>query len=140
MSDVPILDTHAWVWWVSNDKRLGKPVIAVLDDLPPDQRPWLCDISLWEIATLVEKGRLAFNIPFKDWLEAAASPRTVRIAPISAAIASEVAELPKSFHRDPADRLIVATCRVMKLPLLTRDKLILRARLVERWVPQTEKG
>jgi hypothetical protein len=49
----------------------------------------------------------------------------VRIAPISAAIAGEVAALPKSIHQDPADRLIVATCRVRKLPLLTKDRLIM---------------
>ena len=71
---VPVLDTHAWVLWVSNDKRLGKSVIAALDDLPPDQRPWLSDISLREVATLVEKGRLGFNLPFGDWLEALPTP------------------------------------------------------------------
>ncbi|MPZ20701.1 MAG: PIN domain nuclease [Luteitalea sp.] len=46
-----------------------------------------------------------------------------------------MAALPKSFHRDPADRLIVATCRVMQLPILTHDRLILRSRLVKRWRP-----
>ena len=109
--------------------------MSALDDLPPDQRPWLSDISLWETATLLEKGRISFSLPFEEWLGAAAHPRTVRIAPISAAIAVEVASLPKSFHRDPADRLIVATCRVLKLPLLSKDRLIMRTRLVEKWVP-----
>ena len=123
MTIAPVLDTHAWIWWVSHDERLGKPFVGALDDLPADQRPWLSDISLWETATLLEKGRISFNIPFEEWLEAAAHPRTVRIVPISAAIAAEVAVLPKSFHRDPADRLIVATCRVLKLPLLSKDRL-----------------
>ena len=135
MTIAPVLDTHAWIWWVSHDKRLGKPFVAALDHFPADQRPWLSDISLWETATLLERGRISFNISFKEWLEAAAHPRTVRIAPISAAIAGEVAALPKSFHRDPADRLIVATCRVLKLPLLTKDRLIMRSGLVEKWVP-----
>ena len=135
ITPVPVLDTHAWIWWVSHDKRLGKPFAGALDDLPLDQRPWLCDISLWETATLLERGRISFNIPFEEWLEAAAHPRTVRIAPISAVIAAEVAALPKSFHRDPADRLIVATCRVLKLPLLSKDRLIMRAGLVAKWVP-----
>jgi PIN domain nuclease of toxin-antitoxin system len=106
-----------------------------LNELPADERPWLCDISLWETATLLEKGRIDFNIPFDEWLEAACHPRTVRIAPISAAAAAEVAALPKTFHRDPADRLIVATCRVLKLPLLTKDRLITRSGLVKKWVP-----
>ena len=102
-----VLDIHLWIWWVSQDKRLGKHFIDALDGLPADQRPWLSDISLWETATLLEKGRIRFNMPFEEWLEAVAHPRTVRIAPISVAIAAEVAALPKSFHRDPADRLIV---------------------------------
>lgn len=132
----PVLDTHAWIWWVDQDRRLGRPFIDALDSLPHDNRPYLSDISLWEVATLVERGRLAFTIPLDDWLEAAAHPRTVRVVPITPAIAAGTAALPATFHRDPADRLIVATCRVMELPLLTRDRLILRSRLVKRWRPE----
>ncbi len=69
------------------------------------------------------------------WLEAAAHPRSVRLIPISPAIAAETAALPEGWHRDPADRLIVATCRVMHVPLLTKDRLIARARLTARWRP-----
>lgn len=135
MSPAPVLDTHAWIWWVDQDKRLGKRAQTILDSMPPDDRPFICDISLWEVATLVEKGRIHFTISFDQWLEAAAHPRTVRILPITAAIASEVAMLPKNFQRDPADRVIVATCRVMKLPLLSKDTRIVRSRLTQRWVP-----
>jgi PIN domain nuclease of toxin-antitoxin system len=131
----PVLDTHAWIWWIAQDNRLGRSSIAALDSLPPDERPFLCDISLWEVATLLEKRRIGFAIPFEQWLDAAAHPRTVRLLTITSAIAAELAVLPKSFHRDPADRVIVATCRVMKLPLLTRDTLILRSRLATRWKP-----
>ena len=135
MTAAPILDTHAWIWWIAKDNRLGRTPIAALENLPADERPFLCDISLWEVATLLEKGRIGFAIPFEQWLEAAAHPRTVRLLPITPAIAAELALLPQSFHRDPADRVIVATCRVMKLPLLTRDALILRSRLVRKWKP-----
>ena len=135
MNDAPLLDTHAWVWWVDHDRRLGKATIARLDTLPADSRPYLCDISLWEVAMLVARGRLAFTVPLADWLEAAAHPRSVRLLPITPAIAAETAALPETFHRDPADRMIVAACRVMKLPLLTKDRLIMRSRLVSRWAP-----
>ena len=106
---------------------------AQLDSLPRDERPYLSDISLWEVATLVERGRLSLDIALGDWLEAAAHPRSVRLVPITPAIAAGVAELPESFHRDPADRIIVATARVMGIPLLTRDTRITRARLTKRW-------
>jgi len=132
---VPLLDTHAWVWWVDQDQRLGAKAIEALDRLSRDERPYVCDISLWEVATLVERGRLALDVPLRDWLEAAAHPRSVRLLPISAAIAAEVAALPESFHRDPADRLIVAASRAHGIPVLTHDDRIRRSRLVARWRP-----
>lgn len=136
---VPLLDTHAWVWWVDRDKRLGRTTTDFLDTLPVDARPYLADISLWEVAMLVERHRLEFSIPLPDWLEAAAHPRSVRLLSITPAIAAEVAVLPSAFHRDPADRVIVATCRIMNVPLITRDHRILRSRLVSRWRGTTQE-
>lgn len=130
-----VLDTHAWVWWVDQDRRLGASAIHALDGLPADQRPFLSDISLWEVATLVERGRLKLDVPLGDWLDAAAHPRSVRLVPITPAIAAAVAALPRSFHRDTADRVIVATSLVLDVPLLTRDRRITRARLTRLWKP-----
>jgi PIN domain nuclease of toxin-antitoxin system len=56
----PLLDTHAWVWWVDRDKRLGRATADFLDRLAVDARPYLADISLWEVAMLVERRRLEF--------------------------------------------------------------------------------
>jgi len=132
----PILDTHAWIWWVQADPRLDRKTIAALDALPADDRPAVCDISLWEVAMLVALGRLSFDEPLESWLEAAADPRSVRVLPVTPAIAANVARLPETFHRDPADRLIVATCRSLGRPLVTRDRAITAARLVRRWTPE----
>ena len=132
---VPLLDTHAWIWWVEQDARLGAKAIAVLDSLPADRRPFLCDISLWEVATLVERERLHLDVSLSEWLEAAAHPRSVRVLPLSPKIAAEVARLPDSFHRDPADRIIVAASRAHRLPVLTHDDRIRRSRLVSPWRP-----
>jgi PIN domain nuclease of toxin-antitoxin system len=132
----PVLDTHAWIWWVEANRRLGTRASAQLDALPPEERPYLCDISLWEVAMLVGLRRLTFPAPLDEWMERATHPRTVRILPITPAIACETARLPASFHRNPADRLIVATCRIMQLPLVTRDRRILRSRLVRSWRPK----
>jgi PIN domain nuclease of toxin-antitoxin system len=132
---VPLLDTHAWIWWIQADDRLGRKTVSELDDLPADSRPFLSDISLWEVAMLVGLGRIDLDEPFDRWLEAAADPRTVRVLAITPAIAAEVARLPSTFQRDPADRLIVATCRALGHPLLTLDRAITRARLVRLWSP-----
>ncbi len=131
----PILDTHAWVWWVQADPRLDQRTINALDALPPDDRPQVCDISLWEVAMLVTLGRLTLGEPLESWLDAAADPRSVGVLPVTPAIAAEVERLPETFHRDPADRLIVASCRALARPLVTRDHAIARARLVRRWAP-----
>jgi PIN domain nuclease of toxin-antitoxin system len=133
---VPLLDTHAWVWWIEGDRRLQRRVRDTLDRLPREGRPYLSAISLWEVAMLVERGRVAFSVSLSEWLGAAAHPRTVRLVPISPDIAAQTAALPVTFQRDPADRLIVASCRVLGLPLLTRDARILRSRLVTRWTGQ----
>lgn len=135
---VPLLDTHAGVWWIDGDSRLARSARDFLDALPVHTRPYLADISLWEVAMLVERGRLTFQMPLVEWLEAAAHPRSVRLIPIGPAIAAEVAALPKTFHRDPVDRVIVATCRTMELPIVTRDRRILRSRLVSRWRPSPQ--
>jgi PIN domain nuclease of toxin-antitoxin system len=132
----PLLDTHAWIWWIEGDRRLQRRVRDTLDRLPSDARPHISAISLWEVAMLVERGRVVFSVPLSEWLSAAAHPRSVRIVPISPEIAAQTAILPATCQRDPADRLIVASCRVLGLPLLTRDARILRSRLVTRWTGQ----
>ena len=131
----PLLDTHAWLWWIGRDPRLRRAALVGLDGLPADERPYLSDISLWEAAMLAEQGRITLSPSIGEWLEAAAHPRSVRVVPITSAIAAETAALPASFHRDPADRVIVATSRALGLPLLTYDRQILRSGLTERWQP-----
>lgn len=132
----PLLDTHAWVWWVLGDfTALGRAVLEGLDALPYSSRPAISDFSLWEVATLVSRGRLELDVPLAEWLRDAASPHTVQILPVTTDIASEVARLPATLTRDPADRVIVATSRVLDRPLVTRDRAILQSRLTRRWKP-----
>ena len=133
MNGAPVLDTHVWIWWMLGDARLKAAERDALDALPPDGRPVLCDISLWEFGTLVDLGRVELEGEVSAWLQVAASPATVRIQPITPAIIAEMNRLPAGFHRDPADRLIVATARALKLPLATHDRKIRGSRLVHLW-------
>ena len=130
----PLLDTHAWIWWMEGNLKLGRKTLAALDDLPGNERPLLSDISLWEVATLFGLGRWTTSIPFEAWMAKACHPRTLQILPISAAVGLELTRLPDRFQRDPADRIIVATARALRLPLLTHDRRILAARLTKNWV------
>ena len=133
MNSTLLLDTHVWIWWMLGDPGLSRAEREALDALPADTRPVISDISLWEFATLVDLGRIRINGSVEEWLQIAASPATVRIQPITAGIVGEMNRLPASFHRDPADRLIVATARFLKLPLATKDRKIRGSRLVPLW-------
>lgn len=134
MSAAPLLDTHAWLWWLDGTGALQKRERTALDECAArGDPPFLAGISLWEMALLVELGRVELARPFDDWIEIAASPQTVTLVEVSSAIAKELLRLPASFHRDPADRLIVASARALDLPVLTRDGAIRRSRLVKLW-------
>jgi PIN domain nuclease of toxin-antitoxin system len=129
----PVLDTHAWVAWMVGSDDLPGSAHDALERLPLDTRPYLSAISLWEVAMLVDLGRLSLSMPLIEWLSLAAHPRTVKVVEVTPGIAAATAALPSTFHRDPADRIIVATCLELDAPLLTHDKLIMRSRLVSRW-------
>ena len=80
---------------------------------------------------LHSRGRIRLKIPLREWLEAAVAPPLVRRCGISPAVAAELAALPDSFHHDPVDRILVATARVLGATLLTQDRRIVDAALVE---------
>lgn len=126
-----LLDTHVLVWWLSENPQLSagqREVIASANE----QSPLLvADISLWEVATLFSLDRLQSQVPLRAWLEMAVAPPLVRRCSVSPAIAAELAMLPDSFHRDPADRILVATARVLGATLLTQDRRIIEAGLVD---------
>jgi PIN domain nuclease of toxin-antitoxin system len=68
--------------------------------------------------------------PLREWLEQATALPLVRRVEISPAVAAEVAALPATFQRDPADRIIVATARVLGAKLVTSDRAIIASKLV----------
>ena len=91
----------------------------------------LSAISCWEVAKLVEKGRLALDRPVLDWLRLALGYPGVELLPLSAEIAAASVDLPGEFHRDPADQIIVATARIYGCRLLTSDRKILEYQHVQ---------
>ena len=125
-----LLDTHVWWWWVTGEHGSSPAQKRILARASPAEPMLLSDISLWEVATLVSLGRLALTVPLREWIENAAAAPLVQRCAVSPAVAAAVAELPDDFHRDPADRLIVATAQVHGATLLTKDKRILDANLV----------
>ncbi|MGB0680493.1 MAG: type II toxin-antitoxin system VapC family toxin [Polyangiales bacterium] len=125
-----LLDTHILLWWLEDKGRLSDDQSCILQNISAKRPAFLASVTLWEVATLVSLGRIRLRRPLRDWLQAASAPPLVRLVPLSASIAAEVAALPNSFHRDPADRILVATARVLGLTMLTRDRRIVDAALV----------
>ncbi len=125
-----LLDTHILLYWFGKDTRLSKRQKRILKQAGSDRPLLVSDITLWEIANLSSLGRIRLNQPLRDWLEAATAPPLVRRVGLSPAIAAAVASLPSTFHRDPADRIIMATAQILGATLLTHDSRMIDADLV----------
>ncbi|MCY3604206.1 MAG: type II toxin-antitoxin system VapC family toxin [Gammaproteobacteria bacterium] len=120
-----VLDTHALVWAVNGDERLGRKTKELISGTARTGRVAISAITPWEIALLVEKGRLGLANETQTWIEAALALPGIYLAPIEPAIAIDSVRLPGEFHADPADRLIIATARYHDAPLVTADRAIL---------------
>ena len=119
-----LLDTHAWVWWVSEDRRLSRPARRAIDKALAGDALWLSLISIWEVAKKVEKGQLVLDRPLDDWLDAATDWSGLHLAELTRPILAESCRLPGPFHGDPADQIIVATARDRDVVLVTKDRQI----------------
>jgi PIN domain nuclease of toxin-antitoxin system len=120
-----LLDTHIWVWWVDDNQQLvDRPRHLIQDNVRSGLE--VSAISCWEVAKLIEFGRLELACPLKEWVEQALAYPGVQLIELTPRIAIESTKLPGSFHRDPADQIIVATARTYDIPLLTVDSRILQ--------------
>jgi PIN domain nuclease of toxin-antitoxin system len=124
-----LLDTHILLWWHERPTRLSAPARRVIAKAASSAPLLVAEISLWEVATLVELKRVRLSMGVSTWLQRATAAPLVECVGITPQIAAEVAALPASFHRDPADRLLVATARVLGAALITEDARIVDAKL-----------
>jgi PIN domain nuclease of toxin-antitoxin system len=116
---VIVLDTHAWLWWTSRPSKLGPRASLEIDRADQVGVP---TISAWELAMLVERGRLALDRPVGRWVaQALAHPRVVALN-LTAETAVRAGLLGRDeFPGDPADRIIYASARAWNASLATRD-------------------
>jgi PIN domain nuclease of toxin-antitoxin system len=125
-----LLDTHAWVWWISRPDRLSRGQRMAIERMlkRTDTALLVSIISCWEVALLCQHGRFRFTIPVDRWLEEASVAPAIQIVPLSLAIISTAARL--TILCDPADMLIVATAQHHGARLVTSDTRIEESKLV----------
>ena len=124
-----LLDTHIVVRWLSDFRKLSREQTRVLDEaVRHGRRVGVSAISFLEIALLAED-RKRITAGLNDLFHQLDTNPAFRILPLTSEIGKEVAAMGSSL-RDPADRVIVATARVYRLPLLTSDQRIVESDLV----------
>jgi len=118
-----LLDTHVWIWLSIGDlSSLSAKARKLISGGTPR---WISAISCWELAKMVERGRIGFTVPTLTWMRRSLNENNIRIADLTPEIAVESTDL-AGFHPDPADQIIVATSRVLGMPLVTADQRIIR--------------
>ncbi|MGD9172676.1 MAG: type II toxin-antitoxin system VapC family toxin [Desulfobacterales bacterium] len=119
-----LLDTHAWWWSLTEPENLSKTAITTIKQTKSDQR-MIASISIWEFAMMAAKKRIRLKVSLAKWLSRALKETGLGVIEISPEIAIDASNLPGNFHKDLADRLIVATARVNNLRLVTKDEKML---------------
>ncbi len=119
-----LLDTHTWIWSHSATKLLSGNVKKLIKKTQTDQRA-IASISIWEFAMMTSRGRIQLSISPDEWINYAVNKTGLRVLELSGETAVESCNLPGNFHNDPADRIIVATARIHKATLISKDQKII---------------
>lgn len=101
-----ILDTHIWIWWVEQDKRLPEHVRELIED--SNQQVAVSAASVYELTLLEQRGRIQLNRAVDDWIERATAGVDIEVLAVDRRIAQIAGGLPLH-HGDPLDRLVIAS-------------------------------
>jgi PIN domain nuclease of toxin-antitoxin system len=121
-----IIDTHVWLWLLHDPSQLSNAARAQIEIKEAQNGILVSAISVWEIAVKSSLGKLALPLPIDDWYALAKSHSGIVIEALNPEDAIASTQLPGDFHKDPADRIIVAMARRYNVPLITCDNNILK--------------
>jgi PIN domain nuclease of toxin-antitoxin system len=124
--DEILLDTHILIWLMSGNQSLGSEARSCIEAVSQQSgKIHVSAISIWEIGMLEAKGRIHLKEPVAQWIEKVLKAPGIYLTPLSSEILIESCYLPGTIHADPADRMIIATARVLNISLITKDAKIL---------------
>jgi PIN domain nuclease of toxin-antitoxin system len=113
------------LWWVNGSDLLSDAAEKeITTTLKKGDEVLVSTISAWEVAMLIEKERLILSMDVESWFDEVSQIEGLRFIPVDNEIAIKSTVLPGEFHKDPADRMIVATARKLAIPLMTADQKI----------------
>jgi PIN domain nuclease of toxin-antitoxin system len=119
-----LLDTHVWIWFVSNPELLSEKAGKAIDASVEENAVFISSMSAWEVALLVARKRLELTLDVADWVAKSEMLPFIQFVPVDNDIAMKSVRLPEPFHHDPADRIIIASAISLGVPLLTKDRRI----------------
>lgn len=118
-----VIDTHVLIWLALSPEKLSEKANQTISTAAEESTPlMIADITLWETAMLVKKGRLELPVDIDTFLNLSIQAYNLQVEPITPRIASLATKLPAIINKDPADRLIVATAMTNEAPLMTADR------------------
>ncbi len=121
------IDTHVIIWDALKPEMLSETAKQEISKANNSDGIIICDISLWEIAMLVKKGRIEIEASYLEFIDLIKASNKYIIQPITPEIAGLSTNFPKEINADPADRLIAATAIFTNSLLLTEDKNLLKS-------------
>lgn len=125
MSDALLLDTHIALWLDSGNERLRVSTRRLIEDCwQGGGTIFLSAVTAWEIALLVDTGRIALDLSADAWVRRFLDRPGFDPAPLTCGAATNGYQLSHLEHRDPADRLLIATAIELGCPLVTYDERI----------------
>ncbi|PIG95477.1 type II toxin-antitoxin system VapC family toxin [Gloeocapsopsis sp. IPPAS B-1203] len=125
-----ILDTHTFLWWVTDDSRLSSTVRSLI--IEPSNIFYLSAASAWEIVIKVRLGKLILpDIP-ERYIPSRLAMNRFESLSIQITHALQVVNLP-DLHRDPFDRILIAQSQIEKMPIVTLDKQIIKYSVEVIW-------
>lgn len=119
-----LLDTPTLLYWVNGHPALSEAATSAIASAQASSCIYVSSISAWELAGLVEQGRLILTRPVHEWIAMVAKIEAVRFVPVDEQIAVNSVSLPGAFQGGLADQIIVATSRELVAPIVTQDPKI----------------
>ncbi|HEV7218493.1 MAG TPA: type II toxin-antitoxin system VapC family toxin [Terriglobales bacterium] len=124
-----LLDTHVLIWMSSDPKRLSKKARDAIREAREKTGVAVASITLWELAWLAENGRVQVSVGVESFIRETVS--RVILRPLTPAIAAMAVRMPSTYPRDPAALIIGATAIAEGMPLVTADKQIRQAKMLQ---------